>query len=318
MKTDIDHLRSDQQRDLHRVVRLLFEEFADAHGEPVANRKLGRILKIILHGRYARDEGHDAHRPDDGEPPAFDLLIIVNQIELTSRLDYWADAEERLRVEASMRGTLRCSVHFIVHTLQQVNDALAHGRDFFVDIAREGIALYQSDDTPLLSPKPKTPADALRMVRDYYHHWFPLASDFYESAKLAQGRGKDQIAVHLYHEAAERLYYCVLLVGKLYTPHVRNLNILRHQADALDRRLYGIWGSGRADKRLFAMLNDITLLDRMKRDFRIETNQLAALAERIEALGQAVQAVCIDRIAALEAEVKETDASSHTGLAIAR
>lgn len=318
MKTDLDHLPSDLQRDLHRVVRLLFEEFADAHGEPVASRRLGRILKIILHGRYARAERHSDDWPDDGEPPAFDLLIIVNQIELTSRRDYWADAEERLRVEASLRRTLRCSVHFIVHTLQQVNDGLAHGRDFFIDIARDGIALYQSNDTPLLSPKPKTPAEALRMVRDYYHHWFPLASDFYESARHAQERGKDQIALHLYHEAAERLYYCVLLVGKLYVPYVRDLRILRHQAEQLDRRLCGIWESGRADKNLFATLNYITLMDRMKRDFRIRADQFAALAERIEALGQAVQAVCADRIAALKAEANAADASTGTPLAAAR
>lgn len=30
-----------------------------------------------------------------------------------------------------------------------MNDALAHGRYFFIDIAKDGIALYQSDDTEL-------------------------------------------------------------------------------------------------------------------------------------------------------------------------
>jgi len=42
-----------------------------------------------------------------------------------------------------------------------VNDGLAHGRFFFMDVARDGIAIYQSDDSELAEPKPKTPVQAL-------------------------------------------------------------------------------------------------------------------------------------------------------------
>ena len=38
--------------------------------------------------------------------------------------------------------TLHTPVNFIVHTLQAVNDGLARGRYFFMDIARDGISLY--------------------------------------------------------------------------------------------------------------------------------------------------------------------------------
>ncbi len=54
MRTDIYHLPAGKQRELERVVEILFEKFADAHGQPNGQRKLGRILKIVLYGSYAR------------------------------------------------------------------------------------------------------------------------------------------------------------------------------------------------------------------------------------------------------------------------
>ncbi|NIJ21530.1 hypothetical protein FHS95_003233 [Sphingomonas naasensis] len=80
--------------------------------------------------------------------------MIVNHPKLTDRVEFWSSAEERLNRELAITKTLRTPVNFIVHTLQEVNDGLAHGRYFFMDVARDGIALYQSDDTELHQPNP--------------------------------------------------------------------------------------------------------------------------------------------------------------------
>lgn len=71
----------------------------------------------------------------------YDILIIVSQKELADRATYWAKAEERLIREYMIEKTLRTPVNFIVHSLQEVNDGLAHGRIFFMEVAKEGIAL---------------------------------------------------------------------------------------------------------------------------------------------------------------------------------
>src|SRR3546814_14045848 len=68
----------------------------------------------------------------------------------------------------------------IVHTLQQVNNNLAEGRFFFLDVVKDGIALYQSDDSDLATPKPKRPAEALKLAREYYEDWFPSAGEFFD------------------------------------------------------------------------------------------------------------------------------------------
>jgi len=215
MRTDLDHLPANKQRELERVVEILFEEFGDA---TAGRKKLGRILKIILYGSYARGGWVDEPHTAKGYQSDYDLLIIVNQKPLTDRVAYWAKADERLIRELSITRTLRTPVNFIVHTLQEVNDGLAHGRYFFMDIARDGIALYESDDSELHKPKPKTPPEALAMAKEYFEEWMPSAEQFLIQGKEATARGWTKKAAFELHQATERLYHCVLLVTTFYWP----------------------------------------------------------------------------------------------------
>ena len=257
MRTDLDHLPAAKQRELERVVQILFEEFSDAHGLATGKRKAGRILKIILFGSYARSGWVDEPHTAKGYQSDYDLLIIVNQDELTDRATYWYRAEERFIREMTITHTLRTPVNFIVHTLQEVNDALAQGRFFFMDIARDGIALYQADDKPLHAPKPKTPEQALAMAQECFNEWFPSAGGYVKGANFYRSDGDYKKAAFLLHQAVESLYHCVLLVGTFYTPHVHNIAFLRTQADKLDRRLLDVWPRGsRADRAKFEKLKD--------------------------------------------------------------
>ena len=48
MRSDIDHLPSTKQRELERVVAILFEEFEEARGLSTQEwKKKGRILKVV-------------------------------------------------------------------------------------------------------------------------------------------------------------------------------------------------------------------------------------------------------------------------------
>src|SRR3546814_10799003 len=85
--------------------------------------------------------------------------------DLTERVDYWLKLEDRLTRELAIDKTLHTPVNFIVHTIQEVNDGLAHGRYFFMDVAKDGIALYEYDEKELHKPKPKTPEQALAIDR---------------------------------------------------------------------------------------------------------------------------------------------------------
>jgi predicted nucleotidyltransferase/HEPN domain-containing protein len=305
MRTSLDHLPPAKQRELERVVQILFEEFGDATATATVDwKRQARILKVILYGSYARGGWVDEPHTAKGYQSDFDLLIIVNHDKLTDRVEFWANAEERLNRELAITRTLRTPVNFIVHSLHEVNDGLAHGRYFFMDVAADGIALYESDDTELHQPKPKTPRQALAMAREYFEEWMPAAMSRFKLARYAMAESLRKDAAFDLHQTTERLYHCVLLVCTFYTPHVHNLGFLRTQAERIDPRLIDAWPrENRTDRGRFEKLKEAYVKARYSRHYRISAEELAWLSERVEALGQEVQVICEERIAALERAV---------------
>lgn len=300
MKTDLSHLPTAKQRELARVVQFLFEEFADMIVMAEGKRKAGRILKIILFGSHARGKYVDEPHTAKGYMSDFDLLVIVNQQDLTDK-DLWHNVEERLIRETQVTKVLRTPANFIVHSLNEVNDALAQGRYFFMDIARDGIALYQSSDTELHKPKPKEPDDALEMAQEYFETWFPSAMrchvNFHDDLK----RSWNNEAAFMLHQATERLYHCVLLVLTFYTPHRHNIAFLRSIADALDIRLVDAWPrDDRKARALFTKLRDAYVKARYSKHYTITTEELEWLGARVEELGSTVHLICSERIAELK------------------
>jgi uncharacterized protein len=302
MRTDLDHLPPAKQRELERVVQILFEEFEEARVLATQDwKKKGRILKIILYGSYARGGWVDEPHTAKAYQSDFDLLIVVNDDRLTDRVDYWAKAEERLNRELAITKTLKTPVNFIVHSLREVNDGLAHGRFFFMDVRRDGIAIYQSDDTELAEPKPKTPDQALAMAKEYFDEWFPASMRRYEFAKFGIEKGHLKETAFELHQTAESLYHCVLLVVTFYTPHVHNLAFLRTQAERLDRRLTYVWPTDtRKERAMFAKLKDAYVKARYSKHYRISAEELAWVGGCVEELGRVVQTICEERIQMLE------------------
>nr|WP_277923661.1 HEPN domain-containing protein [Sphingomonas sp. TREG-RG-20F-R18-01] len=291
-----------KQRELERVVQILFEEFADATAIATsAWKKQARIQKVILYGSYARGGWVDEPHTAKGYQSDFDLLVIVNHEKLTDRVEFWSSAEDRLNRELAITKTLRTPVNFIVHTLSEVTTGLNQGRYFFMDVVRDGIALYQTDDTDFVEPKPKTPDQALAMAREYYEEWFPSANKRFDGAKFHIGQGNLKDAAFDLHQTAERYYHCVLLVCTFYTPHVHNLGFLRTQAERLDLRLVHVWPRVlKYERARFEKLKEAYVKARYSRHFRITEEELAWLADRVEELGQAVETICAERIAVLE------------------
>lgn len=300
MKTDLSHLPQAKQRELARIVRFIFEEFADTIVMAEGKRKAGRILKVILFGSHARGDWVDEPHTAKGYVSDYDLLIIVNQQGLTD-LDLWHNAEERLIRETQITKVLRTPANFIVHSLKEVNDALAQGRFFFMDIARDGIALYQSSETELHRPKPKEPGDALDMAQEYFDEWFPTAAQFFRQYQHAHADGAPKIAVFDLHQAAERMYHCVLLVLTYYTPHRHNIAFLRSIADTLDARLVDVWPrNDRRSRALFTKLRDAYVKARYSKHYAVTTEELEWLAERVQELSKVVNQICSERISELQ------------------
>src|SRR5690554_4526992 len=306
MRTDLDHLPAAKQREIERVKAIIFEEFEDALALAQHEwKKKGKIEKIILYGSYARGGWVDEPHTAKGYRSDFDILIIVNDKRLTDKVDYWLKLDNRLMRELAIDKTLRTPVNFIVHTLGEVNDGLAHGRYFFMDVAKDGIALYEADDRQLHVPKPKTAEQALAMAKEYFEDWYPSAMRAHVNFGDDLKRGWNKDAAFILHPATERLYHCVLLVCTFYTPHVHNLGFLRTQAERLDMRIVDCWPRElRADRARFEKLKEAYVKARYSKHYRISEEELMWLGEQIEELGRVVHTICSERITALENEVQ--------------
>lgn len=304
MRTALDHLPAQKQRELERVVQIIFEEFAD--GVALATKdwkKRGRIDKIILYGSYARGGWVDEPHTAKGYRSDFCIMIVVSDKRLTELAEVWAKLDDRLMREYDITQTLKTPVNFIVHTLADVNDGLAHGRYFFMDVALDGIALYQLEDSEFHQPRPKTPEQALELSREYFDDWFPAAMRKFKLTKDARDQDFLKEAAFLLHQSVESLYHGVLLVMTFYTPHVHKLAFLRTQAERLDMRLVEAWPrETRAERAYFEKLKDAYVKGRYSKHYEISRDQIDWLVERVEKLGQAVMMVCSEHLAKLSKE----------------
>lgn len=302
MRSSLDHLPAQKQRELERVVQIIFEEFEDALALATQDwKRKGRISKIILYGSYARGGWVDEPHTAKGYQSDYDLLIIVNDKRLTDRIEYWSKLDDHLMREFGISKAIRTPVNFIVHSTDEVNRGLAEGRYFFIDVARDGIALYQTVDDELPEPHPKTPHAALEMAREYFDEWSSGSAEFFETAKFAMDRGWSKKAAFLLHQTAESYYNCILLVCRFYSPHVHNLAFLRTQAENVDLRLFDAWPRGeKRERAMFEKLKEAYVKARYSKHYRISEEELTWLGERISALAGIVETICRERIAQLE------------------
>jgi len=301
MRTDLDHLPPAKQRELERVVETIFDEFRGYTENATGPRKGARILKIILFGSHARGDWVDAPLSANQYKSDYDILIIVSQKELTDRAAYWAKAEERLIRAYTIEKTLRTPVNFIVHSLHEVNEGLSHGRVFFMEVVKDGIAIYGADNKELATPKPKTPEQALATAKEYFEEGMPTALAFFRSFQHALVDGLHKNAAFQLHQATEQLYHCLLLSVTFYTPYNHNIAFLRSLAEGLDRRLYGIWAEEtRRERAMFQKLKEAYTKARYSKHYKISEEELAWLGARVEELGRVVHQVCSDKIAELE------------------
>jgi predicted nucleotidyltransferase/HEPN domain-containing protein len=296
MRSDIDHLPLPKRDELGTAVRILFEEFADAlAGRNAPFRKTGRILKIILFGSYAR--GDWVADPVGGYYSDYDLLIVVNNDELADVVEYWSMADDHLVRETTLTGKIGTPVNFIVHSYSDLNRQLRRGRPFFLDVVRDGIALYEAPDHPLDGAAMLSDEEALAEAKRSFDNWYPSAEKFINAGEFLRGDDAPKEAAFQFHQATERLYHCVLLVLTLYSPKSHKLNILRSQAERVAPELIAAWPRDtRAAKRAFELLRRAYVEARYSPHYRVTPEELSWLSERVGVLRDLVGAVCKRRL----------------------
>ncbi|MEG3091669.1 HEPN domain-containing protein [Sphingomonas sp. PB1R3] len=297
MRSDLEHLPDKKRRDLDRIVEVLFAEFEQATSLSTQKwRRQGRILKVILYGSYARGDWVDD--PIGGYQSDYDILVVVSDERLTEPGEFWAKADDQFVREVTISRRISAPVTFIVHSLADVNNQLTQGRPFFIDAIEQGIALYEVEDYPFVTPQPLEPKAALAEARKHFDQWFPSASEFLELGKIAAENGMLNKGAFLFHQAAEQFYHSVLLTLTLYSPKSHKLNFLRSQAEPLVHELIAVWPRDtRFAQRCFELLRQAYVNARYSPHYKVTPAELEWLAERVALLQQLVKDACEARLA---------------------
>jgi predicted nucleotidyltransferase/HEPN domain-containing protein len=311
MRTDLDHLPPAKQRELERAVQILMSEFEEVTGRATQPwRRNGKIYKIILFGSYARDDWVD--EPENGYQSDFDLLIVVSHRDLTEIADYWYIAEDKiLRDPAIAR-----PVNIIVHSIDEVNQALKRGEYFWVDIVRDGIALYELPQHELAVPMPASPHDALDLASGYFGRqvaaigrWLKLVD--VSLAEHVDDQEWSKTAAFNLHQAVETAYACFLLVRTLYFPRSHNIKFLRSLAEDIEPRLIEAWPRAtKQDRRRFELLKRAYVEARYSASYAIQITDLEALTGSVRRLRNIVEEVSRERLDQLRAEAEAGEPSA--------
>ncbi|AYD04775.1 HEPN domain-containing protein [Neorhizobium sp. NCHU2750] len=297
---NLDHLPAAKRRELARVVEVIFEEVERYQATKTSDyKKRGKILKVILFGSYARGDWVEDRL--SGYRSDYDLLIVVNDHNFAESEDLWLDLDDRL-IQLQIAGHIKTPTNAIVHSLHDVNDHLARGRPFFIDILRDGKVLYEADGHPLVEPRPLTPDEVGVEAHRYFLQWVGKAQRSLETAedqigKVERDSSWTNDAAFTLHQVTEQLYHCLLLTMTLYSPKLHRIKTLRSKAEDIDARLIAAWPrDNRIARRRFELLSRAYVEARYSPKFEIAVEELQWLMERVKILQQLVEQVCSERL----------------------
>jgi predicted nucleotidyltransferase/HEPN domain-containing protein len=293
MKNSIDHLPASKQNNLTYIVDVLRDELEQVTGFANGSKKHGRILKIILFGSYAT--GKWVNNPANGYVSDYDILVIVNQSELVEEYKVWDLAEGRIGLR------VRQPLNILVHTLEDVNNALIQGQYFFTDIKQQGIVLYESDTRELAEPGNLTPQEYKAIAEEHYEVWYGSSKTFYIHYETSINIPDYRNAAFQLHQATEHCFACLLLVLTNYKPYTHSLAQLNSLAISQNERLAEVFPQDvKVFRSRFQLLKNAYVKARYSKHYKITKEELLWLGERVQLLQQLTEILCLEKIASFE------------------
>lgn len=283
MKSSLSHLPKTNQQQILQIVSIIKEVIAPE--------------KIILFGSYAKGKQVEhKYQVKDGTTfeytSDYDILVVLNEIpEKLFNLD-----------SAIINKTQKYNapVNLEIHEIDYINEGLKIGEYFFVDIVKEGILLYDTGSMEFTEPRELTPLERKEKALRYFNKWFRGAEKMIKGSKFYYTENDLKESVFLLHQAAESLYYTVLLVFTDYKPKLHNLWKLRKKTKPYSEELFLVFRTevDEYDNHLFDLLKRGYIDARYREDYEITENELRDLIDKVALMMPIVKKICNERISA--------------------
>jgi HEPN domain-containing protein/predicted nucleotidyltransferase len=282
LKTSIDFLPEHKQQELIAIRDHIIRTF-----EPEM---------IILFGSYARNEwvedrymeGHITYEYKSD----FDILVI-SKVELGPRRNgKWFKMEREVKSLP-----VQTPISLIHHGIKFFNKEVRKNSYFFIDILKEGIMLYDTQNFQLAEPMILTEEQIKKKAREDFDLWFPSANVFYKQFNYAYKDGDLKESAFLLHQATERYYTALLLVFTGYRPKLHDIKKLGEKAAQINPRFKSVFPVDTPENSaLFELLQRTYIDARYQKTYTITKEELEYLASRVEVLRDLVKEVCEGRI----------------------
>lgn len=282
MNNPLFHLPEDTQAEIRHIMDIIKE---------VVNPEM-----IILYGSHATGKQvNDKYLENTGTildyTSDYDFLVVTEN-----------DPEDFHKWESEIMNRTDKSknpVSLEIHGIDYINKGLELGEYFFTEIVKYGIALYDTGKVNFADPRELTPLEEKERAQRYFDTWFPQSEEFIEGSKFHLSRGHPKIGVFELHQAAESLYYSVLLVFTAYKPKTHNLWKLRKRTIPYSGELYQVFGTeiDKNEKYLFDLLKRGYIDARYRHDYKITSEELTILIEKVKWMASIVEKVCKGKIA---------------------
>jgi len=281
LKSSIDHFPEEKREALRHIARLVVDEFGD------------EIELVILYGSYARGDWVEELAPDGVHfqyQSDYDILVVTRD-QVHKHSLRWEKVKKAFYTHRGPSLQLECdTIGFLNHMIEQ-------GYYFYVDVAKEGIALYDSGRQTLSEPKILTPAEALAKAQAHYDTWYKSAEGFFKGYHFYMSQSERNIAAFTLHQVTERFLTVYLLVHTDYKPRTHDLDKLTPLAAAHDVEILKVFPKGtQLAKDRFVLLCRAYVDARYAPSYSIAREDLDYLAERVKFLQELVRRTCLEKI----------------------
>ena len=288
MKKSLTHLPPEKRAELETIVTKIREEFDG-------------VLMIILFGSYARGDWRDEayEYRERGERvfyeyrSDYDLAVIVQGGKISrdrQRFGLFAS-----RLEQTNPGIAPISL--FSYQADHFNYQLSIGDDFFSEIKKEGIKLYDSKKLKLAKARRLKPEERRKIAEEDFKEWFKSAREFFEDYQSNYEKRRCKKAAFELHQAVERLFHTV---SKVYTRDRRrthNIEKLGRQVASLDSRFLGIFPRAtKQEEDCYQLLKAAYIDARYNPEYKITKKQLAHLATYVKKLQTLTRKACREKI----------------------
>lgn len=309
MKTSIDHLPEDVQNRLEKLVGYILEEVPETQ-------------YIILYGSYTgTDYVEYDQRTEFGLRTCyqsdFDLMILADKKgaskkSIERRMENASDKYYG-RAHFVLRPTLQYEVLFV----DEFNKLISEGRYFWTEVAKKGIALYNSGKYEIEPIRKLDYKQVLKLSREYYKDKYSRAESFLKHAKIDYEDKDYRMSSFMLHQAAENYCLSISLTSSLYAPKEHNIVKLIKATTRFTSVVSDIFHANTSeDKRLLNLLKRAYVEGRYNKDFEITKEDIEALIFRMKKLRVPTKKICLNKIKEHRARSLDGNAESDIDLGV--